>query len=183
MRKSFRGLGVKGGRSPTGGAKPRKSRPAAPLGGADRLVIATGRVCGWIFSIEDPPIARPPCHRSPDEALHEVPTDRRAVRGGGEGVDQRGHRVSLRAGSPAAVRIISKSAGRRRPDPLADFFDTEIVPMLKAAPGLRAVAIFEEMQRRHPDLSAGVAPHPGAAHPFMARAARRGPGGDLPPGP
>ena len=28
--------------------------------------------------------------------------------------------------------------------------------MLKASPGLRAVAIFEEMQRRHPDLSAGV---------------------------
>ena len=46
--------------------------------------------------------------------------------------------------------------GRRRPDPLADFFDTEIVPMLKAAPELRAVAIFEEMQRRHPALSAGV---------------------------
>jgi hypothetical protein len=31
---------------------------------------------------------------------------------------------------------------RRRPDPLADVFDTEVVPMLKAAPGLRAVAIF-----------------------------------------
>jgi transposase InsO family protein len=45
---------------------------------------------------------------------------------------------------------------RRRPDPLAEIFDTEIVPMLKASPGLRAVAIFEEMQRRHPDLSAGV---------------------------
>jgi hypothetical protein len=30
------------------------------------------------------------------------------------------------------------------------------LPMLKAAPGLRAVAIFEEMQRRHPDLAAGV---------------------------
>jgi hypothetical protein len=43
---------------------------------------------------------------------------------------------------------------RRRPDPLADFFDTEVVPLLKASPGLRAVAIFEEMQRRHPDLSA-----------------------------
>ena len=28
--------------------------------------------------------------------------------------------------------------------------------MLKAAPELRAVAIFEEMQRRHPDLSAGA---------------------------
>lgn len=49
-----------------------------------------------------------------------------------------------------------QTRGRRRPDPLADFFDIEIVPMLKAAPGLRAVAIFEEMQRRHPDLSAGV---------------------------
>src|ERR1700693_1310254 len=28
--------------------------------------------------------------------------------------------------------------------------------MLQAAPGLRAVAIFEEMQRRHPSLSAGI---------------------------
>jgi len=46
--------------------------------------------------------------------------------------------------------------GRRRPDPLVDFFDTEVVPMLMAAPGLRAVAIFEEMQRRHPGLSAGA---------------------------
>ena len=46
--------------------------------------------------------------------------------------------------------------GRRRPDPLADIFGAEIVPMLEAAPGLRAVAIFEEMQRRHPDLSPGV---------------------------
>ena len=46
--------------------------------------------------------------------------------------------------------------GRRRPDPLADFFDAEVVPMLTAAPGLRAVAVFEEMQRRHPDLSAGA---------------------------
>ena len=46
--------------------------------------------------------------------------------------------------------------GRRRPDPLADFFDAEVVPMLNAVPDLRAVAIFEEMQRRHPTLSAGA---------------------------
>lgn len=45
---------------------------------------------------------------------------------------------------------------RRRPDPLADIFDAEVVPMLLGAPGLRAVAIFEEMQRRHPDLGSGV---------------------------
>src|ERR1700678_1303340 len=42
--------------------------------------------------------------------------------------------------------------GRRRPDPLAAIFDTEIVPMLEAAPGLRPIAIFEEMRRRHPEL-------------------------------
>jgi len=46
--------------------------------------------------------------------------------------------------------------GRRRPDPLLAIFDAEIVPMLQAAPGLRPVAIFEEMQRRHPQLPEGV---------------------------
>ena len=45
---------------------------------------------------------------------------------------------------------------RRRPDPLADVFEAEIVPMLMAAPGLRSVAIFEEMMRRHPDLGTGI---------------------------
>jgi len=45
---------------------------------------------------------------------------------------------------------------RRRPDPLADLFDEEVVPMLKASPGLRPVALFEEMQRGHPDLPSGV---------------------------
>jgi len=46
--------------------------------------------------------------------------------------------------------------GRGRPDPLVDFFDTDVVPMLQAAPGLRPVAIFQEMHRHHPDLSAGA---------------------------
>jgi transposase InsO family protein len=49
-----------------------------------------------------------------------------------------------------------KTRSRRRPDPLADFFDTEVIPMLTAAPDLRAVAVFEEMKRRHVDLSEGV---------------------------
>ena len=49
-----------------------------------------------------------------------------------------------------------KVRGRRRPDPLADIFDSDVVPMLEAAPGLRCVAIFEEMQRRHPELASGV---------------------------
>ena len=46
--------------------------------------------------------------------------------------------------------------GRRRPDPLADIFDAEVVPLLREAPGLRSVAVFEEMLRRHPDLGTGV---------------------------
>ncbi len=33
--------------------------------------------------------------------------------------------------------------GRRRPDPLTGIWGEEVVPMLKAAPGLRPVAIFE----------------------------------------
>jgi transposase InsO family protein len=49
-----------------------------------------------------------------------------------------------------------KARTRRRPDPLVDFFDSEVIPMLKVTPGLRAVAIFEEMQRRHPHLSSGA---------------------------
>lgn len=45
---------------------------------------------------------------------------------------------------------------RRRPDPLEHIFEAEVVPLLKAAPGLRAVAIYDEMLRRHPDLSPGI---------------------------
>ena len=56
-------------------------------------------------------------------------------------------------GVPSAGR---EPRGRHRPDPLVDFFDAEVVPTLKAAPDLRAIAIFEEMQRRHLDLFAGA---------------------------
>src|SRR6266540_6842991 len=48
-----------------------------------------------------------------------------------------------------------KPRARRRPDPLAGVWDSEIVPMLKAAPGIRAVAIFEEICRRHPEIATG----------------------------
>ena len=106
--------------------------------------------------MRDPHLARPPHHRSPDEAVHEVPTDRR----------RRPSRPRRPASAPPpAYRIehdprlpSQKKAprGRRRPDPLADVWDSEIVPMLKAAPGLRPIAVFEEMPRRHPELGAGI---------------------------
>lgn len=46
--------------------------------------------------------------------------------------------------------------GRRRPDPLIEIFDAEVVPMLEASPGLRAIGIFEELKRRHPQLHSRV---------------------------
>lgn len=46
--------------------------------------------------------------------------------------------------------------GRRRPDPLATVWESEIVPMLGAAPELRAIAIFDEIVRRHPNLNRNV---------------------------
>jgi transposase InsO family protein len=49
-----------------------------------------------------------------------------------------------------------KRRGRRRPDPLAGVWDSEIMPMLEAAPGIRAVAVFEEICRRDPAISPGI---------------------------
>jgi len=45
---------------------------------------------------------------------------------------------------------------RRRADPLADVWDSEVVPMLRAAPGLRAIAVLEELRRRRPEIPVSV---------------------------
>ena len=50
----------------------------------------------------------------------------------------------------------TKPRGRRRPDPLAGIFEEEIVPLLEQTPGIRAVALFGELMRRHPELDPGV---------------------------
>jgi len=49
-----------------------------------------------------------------------------------------------------------KPRGRRRPDPLAPVWDSEVVPMLEGAPGLRPVAVFDEILRRRPELGPGI---------------------------
>jgi len=41
--------------------------------------------------------------------------------------------------------------GRRRPDPLEPYWESEIVPLLQATPGLRPVTLLGEMRRRHPE--------------------------------
>lgn len=64
-----------------------------------------------------------------------------------------GHRIAKKARLPSTSKVLR---GRRRPDPLGEIFDAEVVPMLRAAPGLRPVAVFEEVVRRHPELGSGI---------------------------
>ena len=44
-----------------------------------------------------------------------------------------------------------KPRGRTRPDPLADVWRSELVPMLRAHPHLRATTLLEDLQRRYPE--------------------------------
>ena len=45
---------------------------------------------------------------------------------------------------------------RRRPDPLADYWDCEILPILMASPGIRTIGVLEELCRRHPELNPNI---------------------------
>ena len=72
--------------------------------------------------------------------------------------------------------------GRRRPDPLAEVWDDEIVPILKSAPGIRAIAVLDEIRRRHPEINAGHSAHAGTAHAQLASPSRPRAGCDLPSG-
>lgn len=64
-----------------------------------------------------------------------------------------GHRIAKAPRLPSASKA---PRGRRRPDPLGEIFDAVVVPMLQAAPGLRPIAVFEEVVRRHPELGTGI---------------------------
>jgi hypothetical protein len=62
-------------------------------------------------------------------------------------------------GSSKDPRLASQKKARRerrRADPLAEVWDSEVVPLLKGAPGLRPIAIFEQLCRQHPDLASGT---------------------------
>ena len=53
-------------------------------------------------------------------------------------------------------RSKGKRRGRRRPDPLAGVFESEVVPLLESCPGIRPIAVFQELMRAHPELDRGV---------------------------
>ena len=57
---------------------------------------------------------------------------------------------------PTLPSQVATPRGRRRPDPLAGIFDEDVVPILERTPGIRAVALFDELLRRHPTLSPGI---------------------------
>ena len=58
--------------------------------------------------------------------------------------DSAGNRLSVRK-DPRLPAQKKARRERRRADPLADVWESEVVPMLKAAPGLRPIAVFEEL--------------------------------------
>ena len=60
------------------------------------------------------------------------------------------------AADPPLPSRETKPRGRRRPDPLADIFDTAVVPILENSPGIRPVGVFDELMLRHPELGTGV---------------------------
>jgi hypothetical protein len=59
-------------------------------------------------------------------------------------------------GDPRLPSAKTEPRGRRRPDPLAPYWDAEVVPILKAAPGIRVIGVLEELRRRHPDLNPNI---------------------------
>ena len=64
-----------------------------------------------------------------------------------------GYRLQADPTLPSQKKI---PRGRRRPDPLADIFDAEVVPLLQSSPGIRPVSVYEELLRRHPNLGTGI---------------------------
>jgi transposase InsO family protein len=64
-----------------------------------------------------------------------------------------GYRLQSNPTLPSQKKV---GRSRRRPDPLTDIFDAEVVPLLQSSPGLRPVAVWEELLRRHPDVGSGV---------------------------
>ena len=52
------------------------------------------------------------------------------------------------AEDPSLLSGKAAPRGRRRPDPLADIFETEVVPILENSPGIRSVGVFEALMQR-----------------------------------
>ena len=88
--------------------------------------------------------------------VHEAPEGRACGRDGGGKVGftrATGHKAGGDQRLPSEKR---KPRGSRRPDPLGGRFERVAVPLLERNPKLRAVAVFEELCRLHPELPAST---------------------------
>ena len=61
-----------------------------------------------------------------------------------------GSRIDHDPRSPSKKKQDRRHAGGK-PDPLAGLWEEEILPLLEQAPGLRPIAVLEQIQLRHPD--------------------------------
>jgi hypothetical protein len=142
-----------GGRSPTDVANPANG---AALEGARWLAVAAGRIgSGFFTSMRNRPL---PGRHITDCQMRLLMSFRHT---------ETASVAAAKAGFSAATAYRIKEdprlpsqrkapRGRRRQDPLAAVWDSEVVPVLKSTPGLRPIAIFDEIRRRHPEIGAGI---------------------------
>lgn len=98
----------------------------------------------FVSAHREPPLADPIAH-APPVVLPAVATlDIQALRRLGYCVSLRPRRKGRRGGG--------RNGGRGgRPDPLGDFWRSDIVPILERAPDLRPCELLREVARLHPD--------------------------------
>ena len=62
----------------------------------------------------------------------------------------------IKKGLQGGSKREKKPRGRRRPDPLEGVWDSQVLPVLRNSPGIRASAVFYELLRSNPELDKGV---------------------------
>lgn len=67
------------------------------------------------------------------------------------GISERTARRIERDPRPPSQKHTGPKSRRQIPDPLGGVWESDIAPLLESRPGLRPIALLEEMQRRHPD--------------------------------
>jgi hypothetical protein len=144
---------MEGGRSPT---EVRIRRTARPWKGLCCLAVAAGRIGSGFFT----PMRNrtlPGCHITDRQMrlyMSYRETETAAIAAAKAGFSATtAYRLEQDRRLPSQKQA---PRGRRRRDPLAAVWDSEVVPLLKGLPGLRPVAIFEEICRRHPEISTGI---------------------------
>ncbi|MCK1688310.1 hypothetical protein IVA85_21055, partial [Bradyrhizobium sp. 145] len=97
----------------------------------------------------------PSHHRPPDEAIDGLPTKISAEAAAAKAGFSTASASRIEA-DPRPPSQQQEPRGRRRLDPSAVYWNAEIEPILKAAPGIRAIGVLDELRRRHPDLNPNI---------------------------